>query len=153
MNYQQYLQQLSNQNNQQNFLLAANALKGAGTTATTDAENAAQQQTAQMTQGTIDRGLTNSTIPDTLNRGIQTDLSYNKQRIQEGEAQQLINLLRERQTGGPTNNPLIAQLIAQASNQPNLSLLNGYGYGGGITHSYLNTFMPGNAYSGSVGAY
>lgn len=126
LKYQQYLQNYANARNQQNFNWAAQALQGAGTTAKSDAETIAEQQRASNTQGVMDRGLNNSTILPTLNRGVDRDLSYNNQRIDEGIAQQLISLLQSQNITGP-NTALWSQYLQQANNLPNTSLIPGYG--------------------------
>ncbi len=135
--YQTYLQNLANQDNDTRFKQAATALQGSGTTANTEAMNIADQARAGINQDMISKGLNNSTIGSTLNRGVDKDLAFNQQRIQEGIAQQLVNLLQSKNTTGP-NTSLFAQLMERLNNVPNTSLIPGFG--GGITYTSMGNW-------------
>lgn len=139
MNYQQYLQNLANLKNDQRFQTAIGALEGAGTTAIADVNKSADAQNAVNAQSMISRGLTNSTIEPTLRAGVESDRTYGQQRVNEGIAQMLINLLQSKTDQGPNANAF-AQLMQGYGNYPNQNL--------------MNSLLPQNTinYGGYIGA-
>lgn len=122
INYQQWLWNQANSNNDTRFRQAASLISGQGTSALADINTDTQNQKAQVSQDMIDRGLNNSTVGAAMNMGVDRNAQYNKQKVSEGQSQQLINLLQSRTDAAPDNN-LFSQFLATAANKPNAQSL------------------------------
>lgn len=130
MNYANYLQQQANADNNQRFNTAVQALQGQGTSAKSDIKFAQDEQNAQNTQDLTSRGLINSTIEPTLKMGTADMAQRANQRVDEGVAQQFVNLLQSKQVSGPTMAQMFA-MMQQAVQAPNQQFS---GFNGGGVH-------------------
>jgi hypothetical protein len=117
IDYNQWLWNQANSNNDLRYRQAASLVAGQGTTALSDIDTDTQNQKATNAQSMIDRGLNNSTVGMAMDMGVDRNAQYNKQRVSEGQSQQLINLLQSRTDAAPDNN-LFSQFLASAANKP-----------------------------------
>jgi hypothetical protein len=138
INYQQYLFNLANQQNQQRFQLAAQALRGQGQSSITDVNEASRRVGAEQTQQMMDRGLTNSTVPLAMNQGLERERQRQVQRIQEGVADRVVGLLGSKTDQAPASLNF-ADLMRQAVQQP--APVNTSALGGGMSVSYTGQDM------------
>lgn len=146
LNQQTYEKNLANQKNQQMMNFAVSALHGQGTTAKQDAQLAASKQSAAIDQDLVSRGLTNTTIAPTEQRGVQFDLSRQLQGIDEGTARMLMGLLQSVQNNGP-NTGALSEYLRGAMNFANpyggsSATYNG-GYGGASYGQYQPSGISG----------
>jgi len=133
LNYQQYMQNQANADNNQRFNWAVEALQGQGTAANQDIQRQQTAEDAANSQDMISRGLTNTTIEPTLKMGTAEAAQRASQRVNEGVAQQLVNLLQSKSETGPNAGQMFS-MMQGAMASPNPNLMSMYGmqspYGG-----------------------
>lgn len=122
--YNQWLLNNANAQNDMYWKMGLQAMQGMGQSEKTDIAQSAAQQNAANEQALMDRGLYNSTISPNLQQGVAREASRQNQRVDEGNAQMLMNWLNQRQMQGPDQNAF-AEMIRAAMNRADPQLAAG----------------------------